>query len=190
MNEIVKRISNQIWFEKNDEERKILEYGLRITLSEFINNLIILIIAFITRSVLESILYVITFDFLRQYSGSYHAKTYISCGITYLVFYGVFLLLFFNILTVSHNTYSLLTCISILFLFLVIPVENKNHKLSNREFRIFQIKGYSTVILYLIILSISKFYNNWIIAKIISIVLIETMFSIILALFDVKLGGI
>ena len=40
MNEIVKRISNQIWFEKNDEERKILEYGLRITLSEFINNLI------------------------------------------------------------------------------------------------------------------------------------------------------
>ena len=66
MNEIVKRISNQIWFEKNDEERKILEYGLRITLSEFINNLIILIIAFITRSVLESILYVITFDFLRQ----------------------------------------------------------------------------------------------------------------------------
>ena len=71
----------------------IVRYGLELNIMKTIINIIILIVAFVTDSLIEIFSFMCAYQPLRSYSGGYHAKTRTSCLISSLVMLGTVIVL-------------------------------------------------------------------------------------------------
>lgn len=107
--------------------QEYFQYGIEILISSVLNVLIILTIGFAMNSIVESILFLICFIPLRQFTGGFHAQTYFSCNF-------IFGSIYFALISIYKKTSTLVTLHSgilmIIFTFGVIvafcPVENEN----------------------------------------------------------------
>lgn len=69
------------------EDEEIYAYGYEIMISETINWLITIIIAALTRSIAETVFYMLAFIRLRGAIGGFHAKSHIGCIVISTVVY-------------------------------------------------------------------------------------------------------
>lgn len=112
--------------ENSDDDYDHYRYGVEITISSFINLILVIIIGCLIKRILYSIIFLTIFISLRQLTGGYHAKTYLRCNLTMccsfsFVAFGtsiikIFPLQFFLIHTILSTSIVLLYC----------PVENEN----------------------------------------------------------------
>lgn len=63
----------------NENEYEEYIYGIQILLEKVISYFIIILIALILQCLFEIILFLLSFSFLRKYSGGIHCKRYITC---------------------------------------------------------------------------------------------------------------
>lgn len=113
---------------------EIYIYGFEVFISSCITFLIAILTGVILNCVLAALVYFITFAVLRQICGGYHAKSYWSCNILFIIA-TVFVLLFFKyipIVSFEIPHYIFIT-LWVMCVFAYAPIENENKPLSNHQ---------------------------------------------------------
>lgn len=143
-----------------DKDPQIYQYGLMISISYFFSSLVVITIGVSFNMFLNSVLYIFLFDKLREYSGGYHANSYLECCSLFIFFY---LLCIFLCTSISYFISLLICSFLLLFSKNYIPTYHPNKKtndlLTSRAKEIstkrFVISIISSFILYFFIPSIS-----------------------------------
>lgn len=120
--------------EDTNDEKAYYQYGIEITVSSILNVVLILGIGLITWNILESIIFLLLFIPIRQFTGGFHASTYFKCNLSFCI-------LFLLVLILYHFTEKLLTTyLSILITFICVlliiaecPIENKNKPIPKKR---------------------------------------------------------
>ena len=118
----------------NEEDEEVYEYGLQLLLSTVANGLIALLIAIITRTLLQCVLYLATFVVMRKTAGGYHANTHLGCCCILAVVLSCFIAF---VKFAPVDVYILIALFSIAFsvitIFLFSPLEHKNKPISSED---------------------------------------------------------
>ena len=118
--------------EKEDEE--VYEYGLQLLLSTIANGLIALLIAFITGTFLQCILYLTAFVIMRKNAGGYHAQTHFGCCCILAVVISCFIAFLKFAPTDVYIPIALFSiAFSVIIVFLLSPLEHKNKPISSED---------------------------------------------------------
>lgn len=83
----------------NNDNYEVCSYGLEILISAFINTTLAIIIGIFLRRLVGTIIFLITFCIIRQFSGGYHAKSNRLCICT-------FISIFTSAIVIAPNIYS------------------------------------------------------------------------------------
>ncbi|MEA1976135.1 MAG: accessory gene regulator B family protein [Bacillota bacterium] len=98
------------------ENKDLIVYGLSTGIELILNILTIIALGFVLDMLLESILFVISFAFIRVYAGGYHLKKVLNC---YLLSSGIVAL---ALLAVKFTPKEYMILISLLLLVISIPI--------------------------------------------------------------------
>jgi accessory gene regulator B len=134
-----------------EEDRAIYDYSFQLLLSDILNVFALMILSVITGKLFETILYMITFMYLRSIGGGYHASSHFRCFLTMLFAYAVFLITLFILPQNFHIPITILSCtISAVVVFALAPVDHANKPLNTKEKFSLAKKSRLTVILFVI----------------------------------------
>lgn len=131
---------------------KIYIYGFEVFISSCITFLITILSGVILNCVLASLVYFITFAVLRQICGGYHAKSYLSCNILFMIS-TIFVLLFFRYIPIVafEIPHYIFITLWVMCVFAYAPIENENKPLNNHQKALFRkISRFLCIILTLI----------------------------------------
>ncbi|WP_313346261.1 accessory gene regulator B family protein [Sedimentibacter sp.] len=157
INKISKNVA--VFFIKNNliqvDEIDIYIYGLQLIISSILGISIILFFGIISDHLTDSLIFLFCFIILRQYSGGYHANSYLKCN---LYFISIFLLTEAAVIYTQAKYKDVLTvgliCISFVIILRFAPIDNINKKLSNSQ----KLKNKKiTLIIFVILITISIF---------------------------------
>ncbi|WP_312812000.1 accessory gene regulator B family protein [Sedimentibacter sp.] len=157
INKISKNVA--VFFIKNNliqvDEIDIYIYGLQLIISSILGISIILFLGIISERLTDSLIFLFCFIILRQYSGGYHANSYLKCN---LYFITIFLLTEAAVIYTQAKYKDVLTvgliCISFVIILRFAPIDNINKKLSNSQ----KLKNKKiTLIIFVILITISIF---------------------------------
>lgn len=131
--------TNQHTIEKSDIDS--YAYGFEILLISIINWGSILIIMLITKTIPQTLIYMITVLSLRHHSGGYHAKTHYLCSIITI---GTYILFLIVISFVPENILVFLSAasfaVSIVPLMVIAPIEHENNPVSAKDLNRHRVK--------------------------------------------------
>jgi len=77
----------------DQDAQEICAYGIEITLSSIINYLLLLMIGYLTQSIIPAVIFGVVFTIIRLYIGGYHCTSYLHCNLTFCVIYILVLML-------------------------------------------------------------------------------------------------
>jgi len=133
----------------HEEDRDVYSYSLEILLSTLQSLIAIAILAVISRTVLETTLFLVGFVPLRLIAGGYHAKSHFRCFLILMFVYAVFLVILFFIPDGYVVLGSILSAIlSVLLVFFFAPSEDSNKPVSSEERVRFKKKSRITIVGY------------------------------------------
>lgn len=140
----------------SEEKANVYAYGFEILISTIIYTIIFLITATISGTLLESFLFWIGFFIVRTIAGGYHAKSYISCHILFMLNHIAFIAIVK--LTPSSAIMFLalvFMLISTIILFIFAPVDHPNKRFTENEQKRFRISSllYALLILLVMVLA-------------------------------------
>ncbi len=69
----------------NEDDRAHYKYGIEITISSFLNIILVVILGMIFSKIELAIVFLLLFISIRQLTGGYHAKSYFRCNLTMCV---------------------------------------------------------------------------------------------------------
>ena len=158
--------------ENKHKQEKLLLVIIELCIYDFITFFIVFVAGFLFGYGLETIIFIVFFSWIRQYSGGYHADTHFKCISSYFVLYLLFLtMLYYSELSNNvHITISIISCVYIIYNAPVqhcnqplTPIEKKDNR--NKAIQIVSVVMFLQIILYilksnlLIILTIVLFYS-------------------------------
>lgn len=112
---------------ETEENKEYYQYGVEITISSVINIVIILCIGLIFRSFIESLLFLLLFVPIRQYTGGYHANTYFKCNLTFAILFTILLIFYHFTGEILTSYFSILIVyVCVLTIIFICPIENPN----------------------------------------------------------------
>lgn len=133
------------------EDIEVYDYSLQILLSTVINFAAVIALAIVTRTVLFSAVFLLGFIPLRLMAGGYHAKNHLRC---FLILIGTYAAFATGILFIPERLLVILTAsaavISILLIFLLAPVEDKNKPLSEDEKKSYKRKSRMALTMFVV----------------------------------------
>lgn len=118
----------------DEEYVEVYVYGLELILSFLISTSIILAIGILFGQIISTLTFLATFIFVRQYTGGYHANSYISCKICTIISYGVSVILA-NVFPVPRLLFLALFTIGCVIIGFFGPIENMHKPLTDQEKR-------------------------------------------------------
>lgn len=123
-----------------NEKKRLYQYSMTNVLQSSICIVATLLIGLCLGMFWENLVFFIVFKILRKYSGGLHAGKYIYCLLFSLCANVVFMLAIKYLQTFDSNALTLgLELISLLFVAILSPLENKNKKINNREFMVYKL---------------------------------------------------
>lgn len=118
-------------------EKEYYQYGIEITISSLLNIILILSIGFITKNMIESIIFLPIFILLRHLTGGYHANSYFMCNLSFCIAFSL-LITMYNLTWSFLTSYSciLISFVSIGIIAIYCPIEhiNKPIKKEHRKY--------------------------------------------------------
>lgn len=120
---------------------EVYEYGLELVISTIFSCMFILSVAWIFGLIIEAVVYIMFFGFLRIWAGGYHASTHLKCCVTYAIFAfaTIFLMRSFNFeLSIQTIGVGIVCIISIYLVFRYAPVDTENKPLSKSEYDLYK----------------------------------------------------
>lgn len=141
---IAKRLSS-FFIGKNfvsEEDREVYDYCFEVMITTVINMLVLLIIGFISKSLIPTILFSISFILMRASAGGFHAETHIGCFLVLMSVYGIYLVLL-ETMSCKHlnGLMALMSVLSIGLVVVLAPVGNANKEYSEFEHRKLKLKS-------------------------------------------------
>ena len=118
------------------EKRSTFQYGFELILSTSCAIFSIFLISILLKDIFSSFAFLGIFFFLRLCSGGYHAPTYARCFVLTNTVY--LLVYFFSRVLIKYELTILATIITLLsgiVIFILTPIRNKNHPISEKVYR-------------------------------------------------------
>ncbi len=121
----------------SDDDKEYHRYGIEITVSSLLNIILIMFIGILFHSVPESIVFLIFFMTIRQFTGGFHADTYFKCNCLFCISFASVLIMYHfseGKITVWFSILISILCVAIILL--KCPIENINKPIPehNRKF--------------------------------------------------------
>lgn len=116
-----------------EKERDIYTYGFQIIISSMVGILMVGAIGLISNRFIESVLFLMVFISTREYSGGYHAKSFLSCSVLFISLYFI-LLVFAGMLYKNFELYHI-SVILLIHLFIILkysPIKNERKPLTQK----------------------------------------------------------
>lgn len=169
-----------------EEERAIFLYGIQVGLEVILNTIVSILIAVACHMELETLTFFAVFIPMRAYAGGVHLEKYISCMIcSCLSLFGLLMIVKYTFC--GEAATIIITVVSLLFIMLLAPVEDKNRMLDEDEKRLFQKKlviAEICILVALIIFYMLKLY------RMMSMVMVTCTFMVcVLVVGKVKFWG-
>lgn len=122
------------------DDKEFYQYGIEITISSVLNVILILTIGLISGSLIESIVFLLCFIPFRQFSGGFHADSYLKCNTSFCICY-ILLIALYNLTSEILSTYIavLISFVCVILIALKCPVENPNKPISDNKKKIHKI---------------------------------------------------
>lgn len=117
-----------------EDNREFYRYGIEITISSLLNVILILGIGIVTNSMIESIIFLVCFILLRQFTGGFHADTYFKCNLSFCIVFSIVLVLYYTTAQYLSTYISILitfVCVSIILA--KCPIEHINKPIPNNR---------------------------------------------------------
>ena len=136
-----------------NEDKELYSYGFFILLSQILYFIIVITIGILFNVIFESIIFYITFQFIRRYAGGYHAKTETRCDI--LSTLSILCCIVLIKLSKMYDIRIALLSASLVFavlIFILCPLDTPEKPLNDKEYKYF--RKISWIILSLIIIAI------------------------------------
>lgn len=168
-----------------ESKKPIYKYGFEIIFSSIISILLILVAGLIFNVFLESIIFLAVIIPLRQYTGGYHANSYLVCNIGFIA---IFLIIVFSYKMGQTNNYFENLYIPILIfsetiIFILSPIENENKKLTEiKKVRFKKISIILSLLICLIIILLLLFNN--ILYSFITLILLVTSIMMLIPFLE------
>ena len=120
--------------DKSEDALAYYKYGLEITISSLLNIILIVSIGIISGQLIESMIFLICFVPLRQFTGGYHANSYFKCNVLFSVLF-IILLTIYNLTVTRISFYGciLMLVFSITIFLSECPVEHPNKPLTDLQ---------------------------------------------------------
>lgn len=119
----------------SDENRDAYIYGLELLIPQILFYIGLLVISLFTKTLLLSLLFVVTYKVLRQYTGGFHCKSAEACLVVSVLIYLILLLLFYFHSTIVDMLLITASIIASAIIFRFSPIEDKNKLLDDIEKR-------------------------------------------------------
>jgi len=127
-------VSRSVLDANNQEVIDYYHYGVEITISSIINILLILLLSAIFDSLMSGLIFLAVFVPTRQYTGGYHADSYIKCNAVFSIsFLCVLLASRFIGAAIPESLFIISLGISTLVIFVISPVPNHLKPMSMRS---------------------------------------------------------
>lgn len=134
-NKLLKYISNKNII--NSEDKDVVafyKYGIEITISSILNILIILIVSLLFNALIEGFIFLLIFIPTRQFTGGFHADSYLKCNLTFATSFLITLIMSrytCNYLESWQNILFLV--IDIMFVVIFCPIENEYKPIHDKK---------------------------------------------------------
>lgn len=107
---------------------QVISYGIEIILSSIMNLLLVFVLGSCLWGWIETLVFILLFCPIRQFSGGYHAKTHLLCTIGFLT---LFFLVGKFVYTFADFKGCIFMCIICIFIIgIVSPVDTRNKRMS------------------------------------------------------------
>lgn len=115
-----------------NKDVEVISYGVELLLSSIVNLILVLMIGSYLFGVQETIIFTLLFCPIRQFSGGFHANSYLGCTIGFLVLF----MTIGNLINIVNNIwYYFLECIICIgFIGIISPIDTENKRL-NKQLR-------------------------------------------------------
>ena len=115
-------------------------YGIEITISSALNIVLVLIIGILLSDIINAIVFLCTFVFVRKFTGGYHAETYFRCNLIMCV--GFIIVNYLSRIGINHiSIYNAVIIESVVIVIIAVlaPVENPNKPIGHNRKPIYKI---------------------------------------------------
>lgn len=152
-------------------EYDILEYGIKVLFKYLLVIIVTSIFSFINHTIIETVVFLISFLFLRKYAGGFHFKSNLLCIIASIVV--TTLIPYVSVLMDFNFILQFFSCvISLLIVSLLSPQDCENKRISTKDKKKYKQKSLVVLFVEMIFcLSISIINSNICSAVILSIIL-------------------
>ena len=123
------------------EDKEIIVYGLSTAIEMAFNFISTLILGLVFGMLIESIIFLVSFSFLRTYAGGYHARTALRCyffSITTIII----TLIVLQSEVVHHGYYLIMLVLAIPIIMALSPVPDANKPLDAIEVKVYKKRAY------------------------------------------------
>lgn len=141
-----------------DDEQDLYQYGFFILLSQILYLIIACIMGILLGAFFESIIFYITFQFIRRYAGGYHASTETRCEIMSTL--SILVCLVVIRLSKSYDFQFALLAVSIasaVCIAVLCPLDTPEKPLSEKEFKYFRKISWLILSVIFLVVAISYF---------------------------------
>lgn len=174
----------------NSKDEAIVQYGLNGLLSTLFSFCTIILIGLYCNCLMESIIFTISFFFLRIYAGGYHASTPLKC-------YGTSIAISITVFHFIHNLKLETTILTFIFilssitLLLLSPVDTANKLLDQEEYKVYKQKTRKIIKIYIIVFFSSSLIKQYdIYWSLCMATFVTSMLQIFSIISNKKRGGI
>lgn len=129
-------VENQV-VDKKDFE--IYSYGVELIIAYLVYFTCLLLVAALTNTIFESILFCFGFMLVRKYAGGFHASSYLKCQSLFIVSQMFFVFLIKYLCNNFNESLLILILLSnIVLIWIFAPVDHKNKEFNNNEYKYFK----------------------------------------------------
>lgn len=122
-----------------EEGKEIYTYGYEVVIAQSVYILLMILIACVCSSLVETILFFIGFYVYRSVAGGYHANTYLKCHIIFALNQILFTIMLHSFLDDRRYVFVTATCVVVIAITLICaPIDHPNKPFTSKEKRKFR----------------------------------------------------
>ncbi len=165
------------------EKKELYRYGINQLLNNMFSLLTFFIIGILLKGVIYALIFLMAYFPLRVYAGGFHASTAFRCWILSSGLL-VLVLLTVNYAPIPPILYDLFACLSIGVIIIMMPIEDANKPLDEKEIQVYKKRGVIVLILEILIFILFRYFQLDRVAE--SLAMAWISLSILLLLGNIK----
>lgn len=126
-------ISKKVINGEDGETVEFYKYGIEITVSSILNIVLVMLASAVFAAPAEGIVFLAVFIPTRQYTGGFHAGSYLKCNLTFVFCYMLILILYKYLPPVPFWAFWALAALDAAVIAVCCPVENENKPIRSKK---------------------------------------------------------